>query len=189
MFTGHINAQDLLKDIVIWAKWKIMIQRSKRVGLNVTGLIGEASSENRSCDCLGPPLPCSHSSLASNSLIKSCQHVKYAAYPRAFKIFSRSRTWWQFWRKWGPRVSQHDRRGAKEKEEEVLGTCFGSCEWDSEVGHSWEDKQLQDKLRRGEKTNSFNWNVLYPTSKAFWALLSLTAKGRATELFIKAYMQ
>ena len=28
----------------------------------------------------------------------------------------------------GPKVSQHDRKGAKEKEEEVLGTCFGSCE-------------------------------------------------------------
>lgn len=124
MFTGHINAQDLLKDIVIEAKWKITIQRSKRMGLNVTGLIGEASSEDWSCDSLGPALPCSYSSLASNSLIKSCQRVKYATYPRGFKIFSRSRTWWQFWRKWGPRVSQHDRTGAKEKEEKVLGLAL-----------------------------------------------------------------
>lgn len=67
---------------------------------------------------------------------------------------------------------------------EKFGELLGACEFDSELGHTWEDRKLQDDLGGGKGQYLIEMGcTLSPR------LFGLRAEVKATEFFIKVCMQ
>lgn len=94
-----------------------------------------------------PPLPPSNLSHPTcKSVLSVCQTYSFQNSPQMQKKS-------QFCKNWV--------RGVKDKEEKFWKLLW-SCECNSEAGHTWEEKNFQDDLRRGEGTVlQLRWAVPY----------------------------